>query len=83
MEKNSINKLSTAFSSVLLAVILLSSCTPLDSSLDGKVLKDESGNIYKLEWQKGWGATWAFKYPVKRIDNGDTTVVWLYYNRYK
>ena len=64
---------------VLLAVVLMSSCTPLDTSLDGKILKDEDGNIYKLEWQNGYGATWAFKYPVKRINNKDTVIVWEYY----
>lgn len=65
----------------LLAVVFLTRCTPLDSSLDGKILKDEDGNIYKLEWQKGQGATWAFKYPVTRIYKGDTVVVWEYYRQ--
>ena len=64
---------------ILLALVCFSSCTPLDTSLDGKILKDEDGNVYKLEWQNGYGATWAFKYPVYRIYKGDTTVVWEYY----
>lgn len=55
--------------------------TPMDSSLDGKILTDEDGNIYKLEWQKGWGATWAFKYPVTRIHNKDTIIEWVYYEK--
>jgi hypothetical protein len=72
------NKLSYALY-ILLAVVFFSSCTPLDSSLDGKVLTDKYGNVYRLEWQDGWGATWAFKYPVERIVKGDTIVVWEYY----
>lgn len=65
---------------ILLAVVLFSSCTPVDTSLDGKVLKDEEGNIYKLEWKKGRGATWAFKYPVTVItQKGDTLTEWRYY----
>lgn len=76
--KNLRTKLSYAFYT-LLAVVCFSSCTPLDSSLDGKILTDEYGNVYKLEWQNGWGATWAFKYPVERVVKGDTIVVWEYY----
>jgi len=64
---------------ILLAVVFLSSCTPLDTSLDGKILTDEDGNVYKLELQEGWGATWAFKYPVERVVKGDTIVIWEYY----
>ena len=63
-----------------LLVVLFSSCTPVDTSLDGKVLTDKDGNVYKLEWQDGWGASWAFKYPVQRISKGDTTIVWEYYD---
>ena len=76
--KNLKTKLSYAFYT-LLAVVCFSSCTPLDSSLDGKILTDEDGNVYKLEWQYGRGATWAFKYPVDRIVKGDTITVWEYY----
>ena len=55
-------------------------CTPLDTDLDGKILTDKEGNVYKLEWQQGKGATWAFKYPVKVItQQGDTTTEWRYY----
>ena len=69
----------TTIALYVMLVVALSSCTPLDISLDGKVLEDKDGNIYKLEWQKGWGATWAFKYPTTRIHSRDTTVVWEYY----
>ena len=71
--------LSSAFYTFL-AVVCFSSCTPLDTSLNGKILTDEDGNLYKLEWQEGYGATWAFKYPVERVSAaGDTIVVWEYY----
>lgn len=65
----------------LLVVVTISSCTPLDTSLDGKILTDEDGKKYKLEWQDGWGATWAFKYPVQVItQEKDTIIEWRYYD---
>ncbi len=45
------------------------------------LLPDEDGKIYKLEWQKGWGATWAIKYPVEVItQEKDTITEWRYYD---
>lgn len=64
---------------ISVCLLLACACTPIDNSLDGKILKDEQGNIYKLEWKSGWGPVWAFKYPVTKIYNGDTITVWLYY----
>ena len=66
---------------IIITFLLVFGCTPLDTSLDGKVLTDEQGNVYKLEWQEGRGATWAFKYPVKRYKDGDTITEWRYYKR--
>lgn len=63
---------------ILLCLILLS-CNNVPTELNDKILTDEEGNIYKLEWQEGWGEAWRFKYPVTEINNGDTVTVWKYY----
>ena len=48
--------------------------------LDGKILTDEKGNIYKLDWSEGMGNTWRFQYPVTVItQEQDTVVEWRYY----
>jgi hypothetical protein len=48
--------------------------------LDGKILKDDNGHQYKLEWVKGWGETWRFLEKKTNINATDTTTKWVYVN---
>jgi hypothetical protein len=64
---------------ILLSVVLMCCNDIPNETLDGKILKDDEGNIVKLEWQTGGGQSWRFLYPTTRIHKGDTTTVWEYY----
>ncbi len=52
--KNSINPLTPAFASVLLAVVLLSSCTT-SAKKEGEIVKDKNGKYYQLTNERVFG----------------------------
>jgi lysyl-tRNA synthetase class I len=64
------------------AVLCCFSCTYIPhNELDGKILTDENGKKYKLEWQSGWGESWRFLEQVKDASGKDTTTRWQYVSK--
>jgi hypothetical protein len=78
-QKGSVNMLRKLFLALVIGSTLSCSQYIPWETLDGKILKDEEGNIVKLEWQSGYGESWRFLYPREMYQNGDTVIVWEYY----
>ena len=79
----------TKFANLLKSALLIgavmccfSSCTYIPhNELDGKILTDENGKKYKLEWQSGYGESWRFLEQVKDATGKDTATRWKYVSK--
>ena len=83
------NNMRTKFANLLKSALLIgavmccfSSCTYIPhNELDGKILTDENGKKYKLEWQSGYGESWRFLEQVKDATGKDTATRWKYVSK--
>ena len=83
------NNMRTKFANLLKSALLIgaviccfSSCTYIPhNELDGKILTDENGKKYKLEWQSGYGESWRFLEQVKDSTGKDTATRWKYVSK--
>ena len=83
------NNMRMKFANLLKSALLIgavmccfSSCTYIPhNELDGKILTDENGKKYKLEWQSGYGESWRFLEQVKDTTGKDTATRWKYVSK--
>lgn len=83
------NNMRMKFANLLKSALLIgavmccfSSCTYIPhNELDGKILTDENGKKYKLEWQSGYGESWRFLEQVKDTTGKDTVIRWKYVSK--